>query len=219
MTCNPKPCIRIAVVDDHPLIRVGVARALRSTDGIEIIDEGTTAADAIRIAKEKLPDIILMGICIPGDGIEAVRAITSDCPTVKSIILTGSERDEHVMAALEAGARGYVLKAITGPEFVSVVQAIQRGEGYVTPALAARLLRQAEQQKAQKSVANTIEALTHREEQVIDLICRGLSNKEVARALDLSDKTVKHYMTSILQKLQARNRVEAVLRYRRTGAD
>jgi DNA-binding NarL/FixJ family response regulator len=202
--------IRLAIIDDDPLLLLGTRLALQPIKGMEIVAEGTTAADAIRIAKEKNPDIMVLDIAIQGGGIEAQRIIFRDCPGLKTIILTASASMEHVIAALEAGARAYVLKGIAAPEFQRVVRAVREGATYVTPSLAPSPQRGLQQ----RSIEVSIDALTHREQQILDHVCRGLTNKEVARVLGLSDKTVKHYMTNILEKLHVRNRVEAVLRER-----
>lgn len=211
--------IRIAVIDDHPLLLVGLTAALRRREGIEIVGEGATANEAIRIARQKRPDIMVLDIGIPGGGIEAQRVILSSCPGVKTIILTGSAAEELVIAALEAGARAYVLKETTGPELERAIAAVQHGETYVTPSLAARLLqgsrRRTLEKPAHQSVEHGLDALTHREEEILDHACRGLTNKEIARSVNVSEKTVKHYMTTIFEKLHVRNRVEAVLRRRR----
>ncbi|MFQ5625064.1 MAG: response regulator [Methyloligellaceae bacterium] len=204
--------IRIAVVDDHPLLREGVVHVLKGNNAFDVIAEGASADDAIRIAEAELPDIILLDVSMPGGGIEAADAIARCCPIVKSIMLTVSEAEEHVSAALKAGARGYILKGVGGSELVETIQKIHRGEAYVSPTLAARLLsdmrRGAPSDDAQQ---DAISDLSHREEQILSQVSQGLSNKEVGEALQISEKTVKHYMTNILQKLQVRNRVEAAL--------
>jgi two-component system, NarL family, nitrate/nitrite response regulator NarL len=206
--------IRIAVIDDHPLFREGVANTLRSNHAFEVMAEGNSADDAVRIAEVERPDIILLDVSMPGGGIEAVRVIARVCPGAKTIMLTVSESDEHVAAALEAGASGYILKGIRGPELVRIVAAIHGGESYVSPALAARLLVQLTQAAPSNPVKHVFTVLTPREEQILAHVSRGQTNKEIARALALSEKTVKHYMTNIMQKLQVRNRVEAVLAMR-----
>jgi two-component system, NarL family, nitrate/nitrite response regulator NarL len=203
--------IRVAVVDDHPLFREGVAHVIRNSGVLKVIGEGASAADAIRIAKDDRPDIILLDVHMPGGGIEAARAIARDCPLVKLIMLTVSESEDDVAQALETGAHGYVLKGTGGSELVSTLCAVARGESYVTPALAARLLTLTNQRSTVASHQQDLPELTERENQILDHVARGLTNKEIAKNFDISEKTVKHYMTSILQKLNARNRVEAVL--------
>ena len=203
--------IRIVLVDDHPLFREGVAATLASEPDLEVVGQGVSAGDAVRLVKDLLPDIVLLDISMPGSGIEAARQIAVSCPVVKIVMLTVSEHDDNVTAALQAGARGYILKGVGGEELVGIVKAVDRGESYVSPDLAARLLIDMQSGGKGDAPADPVSTLTMREEQILRLVSRGLSNKEVGRDLDLQEKTVKHYMTNILQKLQVRNRVEAAL--------
>src|SRR5918996_215157 len=173
--------IRVVVVDDHPLFRDGVANTLRSNNAFEVVAEGASADDAVRIAEDELPDIILLDVNMPGGGIEAARVIARVCPVVKTIMLTVSESDEHVAAALEAGARGYILKGIRGPELVRTVGAIHGGEPYVSPGLAARLLVQLKQATPASPAKHGFSELTPREVQILSHVSRGQTNKEIAR--------------------------------------
>ncbi len=204
--------IRVAVVDDHPLFREGVANTLSASPNIEVVGQGETAEDAIRLAGDLLPDILLLDISMKGGGINAAREISAAFPVVKVVMLTVSEREEDVAASLKAGARGYILKGVTARDLVTAVQSIHAGESYVTPTLAASLLIEwREGQGGMDVPLAPLEELSERERQILELLATGRSNKEIARELDLSEKTVKHYMTNILQKLQVRNRVEAAL--------
>lgn len=203
--------IRVAIVDDHPIFREGVAFTIRSSQNFDIVAEGASAEDAIRIAQEHLPDVILLDVSMPGGGIEAARAISADCPVVKVIMLTVSEHEEDVTKALEAGANGYILKGTSGTDLLTTLQSVSRGESYVSPGLAARLLAVSMRNVRQQSRPAEQVDLTKREEQILELVARGLTNKEIANNLTISEKTVKHYMTNVMQKLQVRNRVEAVL--------
>ena len=204
--------IRIAIVDDHPLLREGVVHVLRNDPAFEVVAEGESADDAIAIAESELPDIILLDVSMPGGGIEAAGAIARSCPIIKIIMLTVSEAEEHVSSALKAGARGYILKGVGGSDLIQTIQKIHQGEAYVSPTLAARLLsdlrRGTTSENAQRDV---LADLSHREEQILSQVSQGLSNGEIGKKLNISEKTVKHYMTNILQKLQVRNRVEAAL--------
>jgi DNA-binding NarL/FixJ family response regulator len=132
--------IRIAVFDDHPLFREGVIQLLKRVDGFEIVGEGASATDAIKVAQDHTPDIILLDLCVPGGGIEAAARIARDCPFVRTLVLAASEREQDVTSALRAGARGYVLKRSWESEVVHAVHAIVRGDFYFTPNFAARLL-------------------------------------------------------------------------------
>jgi len=209
--------IRVAIVDDHPLFREGVAHLIRSSKGLEIAGEGATAEDAVRIAKDKLPDIILLDVNMPGGGIEAARAIAHACPNVKTIMLTVSEGEEDVAQALETGVCGYVLKGTSGPQLVDTLRAVSQGESYVTLELAARLLAHAKRRPSVSAPDQNLPELAEREKRILDQVARGLTNKEIAKSLEISEKTVKHYMTNIMQKLRARNRVEAVLAFQKRG--
>ena len=211
--------IRIAVVDDHPMLREGVIHTLTTQPDFNVVAEGSTAADAIQIAREELPDVMLLDVSMPGGGVEAARAIANDCPVVKVVMLTVAQDEETVSAALQAGARGYVLKGVSGPELARTVRNVNMGEDYVTPGLAARLLAEVSSKKGGSSEIDLLSALTSREEQILALVAEGKSNREVGQDLNLSEKTIKHYMTNILQKLRVRNRVEAALMAQRRFAE
>jgi DNA-binding NarL/FixJ family response regulator len=204
--------IQVAVVDDHPLFREGVANTLAGSPDIEVVGQGSSAEDAVHLARDLLPDVLLMDISMEGGGINAVRAITESYPVIKIIMLTVSESEEDVLRSLKAGARGYILKGVAARELVKIVRAVHAGEAYVTPALAASLLIDLrEDHQSLGPSPGPLDELTEREHQILELLSKGSSNKEIARELALSEKTVKHYMTNILQKLQVRNRVEAAL--------
>jgi two-component system nitrate/nitrite response regulator NarL len=208
--------IRIAVVDDHPIFREGVSYTLRGASDMEVVAEGATAPDAIRIAMNHTPDIMLLDVSMPGCGIEAARQIKQTCATVKTVMLTVSENEQHVAAALQSGVNGYVLKGIGGAELFNIVRSVQNCESYITPSLAARLLTKTRQPVGDISKQAVAASLTYRENQVLQLLSQGLMNKEIAHRLGLTEKTVKHYMTELMQKMKARNRVEAVL-FARSG--
>lgn len=203
--------IRVAIVDDHPLFREGVAASLSNVPIIEVVGQGGDAEQAIQISQDLLPDVLLLDISLPGGGIEAMREIARLCPFIKVIMLTASENEHHVSAALESGARGYILKGIGAADLVRTIQAVQSGESYVTPQLAARLLAMMRRPAPSPAADDDLPALTKREEQILDSVAEGKTNKEIARLLNISEKTVKHYMTNIMHKLQVRNRVEAAL--------
>jgi two-component system, NarL family, nitrate/nitrite response regulator NarL len=202
--------IRVAVVDDHPLFREGVVQMLKGVDGIEVVAEGATAADAVRIAQEQAPNVMLLDISMAGGGIEAAHNVAHASPDTQVIMLTASDDEEHVASALRAGVRGYILKGSTGSELVRVVQSIASGDSYVEPHLAVRLLTR---KKKRTDADEDLDDLTARETEVVDHLKRGMSNKEIARAFNCTERTVKHHMTNIMQKLNVRNRVQVALRY------
>lgn len=205
--------IRIVLIDDHPLFREGVAHTLNSDPDISIVGEGESAEDAVRLATDLLPDIILLDISMPGGGVNAAKAISAACPVVTIAMLTVSEHDDDVLGSLHCGAQGYILKGIGGADLIRIVKDLHDGNPYVSPNLFARLLSEVKEgRKSKKQVsAEGLSALTSREEQILELIATGLSNKEIGAKLGIAEKTVKHYVTNVLQKLQVRNRVEAAL--------
>ena len=203
--------LQIAIIDDHPLFRSGVADALSRHGGFEIVAEGGSADEAIAIAGAKLPDVMLLDVSMPGGGVHAVREIARSFPVVKVVMLTVSEHEDDVTASLRAGARGYILKGVAARELISILRGIATGDVYVTPSLAATLLFELSGATSARSPFSPLDELTERERQILERVAAGDSNKEIASALQLSEKTVKHHMTNILQKLQVRNRVEAAL--------
>jgi DNA-binding NarL/FixJ family response regulator len=204
--------IQIVVVDDHPLFRQGVAYTLQSEADMEVVGQGENLAEAVQLACDLLPDLILLDIGIPGGGINAAKTIAAACPVTKIIMLTASTEEDNLVAALKAGARAYILKGVAARELVRILRSVWAGEGYVTPALAASLLSEmAVGATAARLAPSLLDDLTERERQILEQVAAGLSNKEIGQQLHLSEKTVKHYMTNILQKLQVRNRVEAAL--------
>lgn len=203
--------ISIVLADDHPLFRDGVARTLAAEDDIEVIGQASNADEAITLAKNLLPDLILLDISMPGSGIEAARQISLSCPVIKIIMLTVSEQDDDVTAALQMGARGYILKGVGGKELIKIIRSVHQGESYVSPDLAARLLLEMGTTEVASVSRDPLSDLTAREEQILKGVARGLSNKQIGNELNLQEKTIKHYMTNILQKLHVRNRVQAAL--------
>lgn len=204
--------VRIVLIDDHPLFREGVAYALRLESTFEVVGQGESLDEAIQLVADLTPDILLLDINIPGSGIHTAAKIAASHPATKIIMLTASSDDDDLVKALKAGARGYILKGVASRELISIVRAVQAGEGYITPSLAANLLTEmAGGQRPSKTEASPLDELTKREREILEQIAEGLSNKEIGQRLHVSEKTVKHYVTSVLQKLHVRNRVEAAL--------
>jgi len=204
--------IRIAIGDDHPLFRKGVADILQPEPDLEIVGECAAAQEAIRLCQDLLPDVILLYLNMPDGGLNAIRAIAMACPVTKIVVLTVVDNEEYVMAAFKAGAHAYVLKGVTARELISIVRSVRAGEGYVSPGLAAHLLSEMTSIGAgEHPEISAFGELTERERQVLELIAVGASNKEIGQQLHVTEKTVKYYVTNILQKLHVRNRVEAAL--------
>jgi len=203
---------RIVVIDDHPLFRAGVIHVLQSAPEFEVVGEGSSLEEALTIVARASPDVVLLDIGIKGGGIAAASALSQSCPSAKIVMLTISENEEDVSGAMQAGAKGYLIKGISSTELVRVIASVQKGELYVMPELAARLLRRSQSAKSNiLGGAADLSGLTYREHQIVRQLARGLTNKEIARQLNVSEKTVKHHMTNIMQKLQVRNRVEVAL--------
>lgn len=202
--------IRLAFIDEHPLMCDGVARSLQQGSGLQLVGTGRCAADAIRIADELCPDIMILGVNKPTDGVSAIKYIANVHPTMKLVLLTACEGEREVRGALSSGVKGYVSKGVNGPDLVVILQSVSRGETYVTPTLATRILSAPRQsQPLPKQVKKS--SLTARQERILEEIARGLSNKEIALELCLSAKAVKRGVAEILSKLGARNRIEAAL--------
>ncbi|RRH95983.1 DNA-binding response regulator [Mesorhizobium tamadayense] len=201
--------IRIAIVDDHPLFREGVARSLGEIGGFELVGEGASAEDAERLVRASAPDVLLLDISMPGGGLNALTAILSAAPGQKIVMLTVSETNADVAQALKAGARGYVLKGVGSKSLAEILRDVANGQSYVSPTLSARLLSDLLQPTNRKP--DPLSQLTGREAEILRLVAEGLSNKEVAARLSLQEKTVKHHMTRVLAKLNVRNRTEAAL--------
>lgn len=202
--------INIVVIDDHPLLREGVSSTLAAVAEFEIVGQGESYDDALRIAHEGMPDIIMLDISMPGGGVEAARDIHEALPSIKLVVLTASEDEKDVMSALQAGANAYLLKGIGGKELIDIVRRVAAGETFITPSLATSILLHSYNQKSEPE-RSLIDKLNERESSILKALERGLTNKEIAEELYLSEKTIKHYMTNIMQKLQVKNRVEAAL--------
>ncbi len=200
--------IRILIADDHPLFREGVASSLASEPGLTVVGQASTGEKAYAMANELLPDILLLDIVMPGQcGIVTAQRISAACPQIKVIMLTVSENEDDLMNALKAGARGYILKGIVASQLVQAVCSVASGDVYISRALASEILFE----MTHSVQPDLINDLTNRERDILLLVGQGLTNREIGERLHLAEKTIKHYMTNVLQKLQVRSRVEAAL--------
>jgi DNA-binding NarL/FixJ family response regulator len=209
--------IHIVIADDHALFREGLATILATENDIEVVGQAGNAEAAVRIVEETLPDLVLLDIDMPGGGLNAAQEIGRNCPSTRMIMLTASEDDDHLLHALRMGARAYILKGVGARELLRIVRAVISGESYVPPDLAAGLLTEFGGGIRKGEEQDPFHSLTTREREILDGLASGLSNKEIAQKVFLSEKTVKHYVTIVLQKLQVRNRVEAALLAQKRG--
>jgi NarL family two-component system response regulator LiaR len=198
--------ITVLIGDDHPVVRQGLRTFLEVQDDLELAGEASDGAEAVELARQSLPDVVLMDLVMPGvDGIEATRQIRDLSPSTKVIVLTSFDDDERVFLAIKAGAAGYLMKDVPPAELAEAVRRVHRGEALVAPSVAAKLMREV----AGREPAGA--DLTERELDVLRLIAGGLSNKLIARELIVSEKTVKTHVSNILAKLHLADRTQAAL--------
>lgn len=207
----------ILIADDEPAFRGGLHALLRSVAGLELIGDAGTGGEAIRLAAELQPDIILMDINMPEvNGIEATRQILATSPHIGVLMLTMFEDDDSVFAALRAGARGYLLKGALKAEMLRAITAVSSGEVIFGAAIAQRMIRYFTSLKPIGPAA-VFPELTERERAVLSLIAQGANNAEIARRLVITGKTVRNYITNIFTKLQVADRAEAIIKAREAG--
>jgi DNA-binding NarL/FixJ family response regulator len=198
----------ILVADDHPIFRDGLVKSLEETGIFTVTGIASSAKEAIDLAATLKPDIALLDLSMPGGGLSAVAQIASLNHAKYIAMHTVSEDGENVAEALRLGAKAYILKGVSAQELRNILSDVAKGETHVAPSLAAKILTFMTQQQTE---ASPLDDLTKREEDILKYVAIGQTNKEVAEALGLQEKTVKHYMTTILEKLHVRNRVEAAL--------
>ena len=201
--------IRLLLVDDHEVVRVGLRTVLHNNQGITVVGEAGSKAAAVRAAKRLKPDIVLMDVRLPdGSGVEACRDILASDSTTGIIFLTSYADDDSVLAAVLAGAQGYVLKNIDARMLVRSIRAVSNGRSLLNPALTQRALNWVKAWPAQAGPVRK-QSLAPQEERVLALVADGLTNKEIAVTMELSDKTVKNYLANMFQKLQISRRAQA----------
>jgi DNA-binding NarL/FixJ family response regulator len=207
--------IRILVVDDQSLFREGLTTLLSTVPEFVVVGQAEHGRCAIQLAKATLPDVVLMDLRMPVmDGVTATRALSKELPSSRVVVLTTFDDDESIFEAIRAGALGYVLKDVELPQLVEAVRLAARGESFLTPRVATRLVQQVATQNAAPLVQSIANRLTEREREILKLLSQGASNKDIARELNLVEGTVKNHVTSIFVKLDVTDRVQAALRAR-----
>lgn len=208
---------RVLVVDDHALFRKGVAGLLRDTDGFVVVGEARDGREAVAKAQALTPDVVLMDVYMPGvDGLEATRRIKQVLPSVRIVMLTVSEEDRSLFEALKAGAHGYLLKSVEPEELFRTLRGVVRGEAFLTPSMASKLLEEFSRRDGAETTAPA-GGMSPREWEVLELLTRGAVNKEIAAVLRISENTVKNHLKHIMEKLHAENRVQVVAYALRKG--
>lgn len=206
--------LNLVLVDDHPIVLAVLVDILRANARYQVAGIGSTAEDARRLVRDKDCDLLVADLNIAGDMLETMRQIRAEQPEVKILVFTASATMDLCMDALAAGANGFVLKGSSGGDLFYAIEEVLAGKEFISSSMASKVIRDmraAEQRRAGRASVG----LNSREDQVVRELLNGSSNKEIANKLNLSDKTVKHYMTQIMQKFNARNRLEVVLEVQR----
>jgi DNA-binding NarL/FixJ family response regulator len=200
--------VGILIVDDHEVVRMGLRTLLEKRDGFTVVGEAGTAEEALRVARQSQPDVVIMDIRLPdGNGVQACREIREELPDTRVIMLTSYADDEALFGSIMAGASGYMLKQVRGQNLAEAIEKVANGESLLDPAVTSRVLERMRGLAA--GGGDELAALSPQERKILTLIAEGMTNKEIAADVFLSDKTVKNYVSSILSKLNLRRRSEA----------
>jgi NarL family two-component system response regulator LiaR len=201
--------ITVMLIDDHRVVRQGLRDFLELQDDIEVVGEASSGAEGVQLARDLLPDVVLMDLVMPGiDGVETTRQVKAVSPSSKVIVLTSFSDDNKVFPAIKAGAISYLLKDISPEELAHAVRAAQRNEAVLHPEVAAKLMQEF---SAPRSDSPPVDQLTPREMDVLRLVAKGMSNKEIADTLIISEKTTKTHLSNILSKLHLADRTQVAI--------
>ncbi len=205
--------IKVCLVDDQTLVRAGIRSLLELSDSVEVVAEAADGEEAIRIIPEAKPDVVLLDLRMPGkSGLDVLNTLGARKLLPPTIILTTFDDDQAVLAGIQAGARGYLLKDVTLEQLVSAIKTVAGGASLVKPAITERLLQSMSNLDNKFAALDQPEQLTERETEILRLMSGGFSNKEIARALEVAEGTVKNHVSNILSKLGVRDRTRAVLK-------
>jgi DNA-binding NarL/FixJ family response regulator len=201
--------IRLLIVDDHEVVRQGLASLLDRREGFQVVAEAGTVAEAVEQARKFEPDVVVMDVRLPdGSGIEACREIRAELPATRVVMLTSYPDEEAVLSAIIAGASGYLLKQVRGRDLVAALESVGRGDSLLDPAVTEKVLQRV-RVAASGGATDELADLTAQERRILLLVAEGKTNKEIAAEVFLSDKTVKNYVSSILSKLNLQRRTQA----------
>jgi len=220
MTADAPPTIRVAVADDHPVVRDGLVAMLHAEPELEVVGEASTGLEAVSMVERLAPDVLLLDLEMPGlDGVGVLRRLRELGSPTRAIVFTVFDTDERIIAAVEAGASGYLLKGVPRAEIFSAIRIVHGGGSLLQPVVATTVLRHvaARGRATDQAAASTPVALTPRESSVLEHLARGRSNKQIAAALGVSERTVKFHVSTLFTKLGATNRTEAVTRAIQAG--
>lgn len=210
--------IKILIADDHAFVREGTRRILEQEPDLEVVAEAGDGEEAVRLASDLKPDVAIIDVAMPKlDGIEATRQIKALCPAVAVLVLSAYDDDQFVFGLLEAGAAGYLLKSVRGHEIVDAIRAVDAGESVLHPSVARKVLNRFASVSSKAQRKKPLELLTDREMEVMRLVTKGLSNKDIADGLCLSVRTVQGHLANIFNKLRVSSRTEAVVHALKEG--
>jgi DNA-binding NarL/FixJ family response regulator len=212
------PAIRVLIADDHALFREGIRRLLSASPEIETVGEAKSGEEAVRLVEDLAPDVVLLDIMMPGmSGIDVARVIHTTSPRTRVIILTVHATEEFLFEAIKAGAMGYLLKDASSDELLRAIRLVAQGEGLLAPGLAAKVFKEFARVAASQELAPVVTLLTDREAEILKHVTAGLANKEIARTLNISERTVKNHLTNIMEKLHVNSRTQAAVYALRSG--